>query len=598
MKLMRNTIAGRHRHSQAVRATFSVLVLVAVAFSSPRQAAADLASNYSYATAYQNQRQMVRASSGTLALVYQKGSPATKGNGLALVVSRDGGTTWLPSVQVAALPSVFADLFIAANNDIYLTFATNSDGAGAANDVQFAKLHYSDVTDDWTLERRTMVFDALSSTGGFNSVIAAEPGYLWLAFRRYTSSGYSIAVQHSVDDGQTWIFDFEAMPPGPNADETAVFEHFSDKLALVFYHQNTQFRWSWRTIGDPPNAWSPTQLIYQVPRELGSKSDYSIVTDDQQRMHLVFAQQGLKYLQYDGTAWGAVPQLLSAIGADPSLTTNGSDLWVLYQWEVGSSQDLIAMKHFDGTAQAWDAGSVNLSDSDEAFAARAWCVGGSPLTYTDVTVASASTAKKDVKNAITLAMLRSVGDEFYFGAPVPVKYLRVQLATSGAGGAVAWEYWNGFAWTSFTPSSGAYSFEKSASVTLWPEADPAPSDWAACSVGGSDPLYYVRARVTTAYSTAPLGAQISSVRRSQFPSTLHRDQQGLAAVWTRGMSAPFTVVTRLVNSWTAVVASRAPSFGSRAASGCQSHVCTRTRPTRSIPSPRFATTSPARVPSR
>jgi hypothetical protein len=32
------------------------------------------------------------------------------------------------------------------------------------------------------------------------------------------------------------------------------------------------------------------------------------------------------------------------------------------------------------------------------------------------------------------------------------------------------------------------------------------------------------------------------------------------------MSAPFTVVTRLVNSWTAVVASRAPSFGSRAAS--------------------------------
>lgn len=74
--------------------------------------------------------------------------------------------------------------------------------------------------------------------------------------------------------------------------------------------------------------------------------------------------------------------------------------------------------------------------------------------------------------------------------------------TAGVGGVVAWEYWNG-AWTAltgmtdnttgFTAAVGAYGV----SWTL-------PSDWTTTTLSDSSSLYFVRARVTTVYSTNPV----------------------------------------------------------------------------------------------
>lgn len=76
--------------------------------------------------------------------------------------------------------------------------------------------------------------------------------------------------------------------------------------------------------------------------------------------------------------------------------------------------------------------------------------------------------------------------------------------TAGVGGTVAWEYWNGTAWTALSGlSDGTSSFTagpSSGQVVSWT----LPTDWARTSIGGSLPLYYVRARITVVYTTNPI----------------------------------------------------------------------------------------------
>lgn len=83
--------------------------------------------------------------------------------------------------------------------------------------------------------------------------------------------------------------------------------------------------------------------------------------------------------------------------------------------------------------------------------------------------------------------------------------LVLNVGTAGVGGVVAWEYWNGTTWTALSGVTDGTtdlttSGENSVTFTV-------PQDWAALILNGSASLFYVRARVTTVYSTNPIITQ-------------------------------------------------------------------------------------------
>lgn len=127
--------------------------------------------------------------------------------------------------------------------------------------------------------------------------------------------------------------------------------------------------------------------------------------------------------------------------------------------------------------------------------------GGSP-TWTDETANANSPGNGDW--AIFPAS-EATGDYAAFGFSQEFSKLIFDNAngTAGVGGTVAWEYWNGSAWTALTGlTDGTSGF--TASVADGQEVTwTAPTDWATTSLNSSAQLYWVRARVTGTYSTNP-----------------------------------------------------------------------------------------------
>lgn len=509
-----------------------------------------LTTNYSYGSAFSNLRSMARLSDGTLAFAYQKGSPASAGNGLVLVTSEDNGASWNQVLQIAAINNVFPDIVAGPGRSLYVVYSTNSDGAGSKKDASFAKVEYDASTGTWKVARTSFIVDATTLNGAFNAVIASEGGLLWSAMRYYGGAGYSVRVYVSADDGATWSYALEADAPGPNADETAVFATFGGKLALIYYHQNYQFRSRVRDIGSPTGSWGASRLIYQVTSELGSKSGYSAVVDDQDEIHLVFSQRGIKHLRTSGGVWQGVPIVVSASGSDPAVATDGRDLWVVWQNPIGTDQYAMPYQRYDGASATWDPMGGSFQHPSERLPEAAWCYSATAGTWSDVTLGAGNKSKYDVVNASTLQTLRDPGDALYVGMSVPFSYLRVLLGTKGIGGESAWEYWNGTAWTVFIPTFGPYHFEAGKDLRLWPTIGEGPADWSTLSVNGSSALYYVRARATLGYSTAPRATQITSYERNRFAAVVPRDPAGLTLSWTRGKTGPYTIETRGTVAWT------------------------------------------------
>ena len=99
----------------------------------------------------------------------------------------------------------------------------------------------------------------------------------------------------------------------------------------------------------------------------------------------------------------------------------------------------------------------------------------------------------------------AVGDWVAIGSTSKFGKLRFDNngGTAGSAGVVVWEYWNG-AWTALSGvSDGTSSFTTPTSnnqFVSWTM----PTDWIASVINGSASLYYVRARVTTVYTTNPV----------------------------------------------------------------------------------------------
>jgi hypothetical protein len=120
-------------------------------------------------------------------------------------------------------------------------------------------------------------------------------------------------------------------------------------------------------------------------------------------------------------------------------------------------------------------------------------------TFTD----RSAEARLDGGTAFLLFPTPGTGDRAYFGFSTPFRQLVFDLATPGAGGAYAWEYWDGTGWAALTVTDGTNGFTQDGTVAWTP-----PADWATNTVNGQT-RYWVRVRPTTAPTTNPTCSSVS-----------------------------------------------------------------------------------------
>jgi hypothetical protein len=132
------------------------------------------------------------------------------------------------------------------------------------------------------------------------------------------------------------------------------------------------------------------------------------------------------------------------------------------------------------------------------------CVSFDGAAYTDRTTEADSLA------GTPFDLLSSPDDYLYFGKVTRFKELYLDLAVTGNYTGVAWEYWNGTAWTALVTAGGGQGLDASGKVN-WT----VPEDWAETLVNDSDQLFWVRVKCTAVTTVATC----NSVRQNAVKNT-------------------------------------------------------------------------------
>lgn len=151
-------------------------------------------------------------------------------------------------------------------------------------------------------------------------------------------------------------------------------------------------------------------------------------------------------------------------------------------------------------------GGVAPFDLSQDLASQVWQVDATPGP--DVFVDETADFNSFVNATLTpFPGTENVGDYFAIGFTEPFSRITFDYAngTAGVGGVVVWEYWNGTAWAALagvTDATAGFTTAVADNLTVsWT----VPAAWQARVLGSnSASLYYVRARITTVYTTNPV----------------------------------------------------------------------------------------------
>jgi hypothetical protein len=316
------------------------------------------------ATSYQTQRKIVRATTGTLALVYQKSGSS----GLTLAISRNGGHVFYDSMTIQSASRWQGSAVIAPNNDIYVAYSTNENGASDKWDVGLLKLTYQTVTDAWTLTSDTFIHNSVGTTAATLATIERDStGRLWTAYRFYQGGAYSVVVNYSNDGGQSWLHSAVAEAPITVDDKPngSLLRFGGNKLGLVWY-QDRFLKFRWRRDTDAPGFWEPEQTLYQITGSQGiGKGTFSAVSDAAGHVHVLFRDKGLRVVSWNGSTWNTPGVVIetSELGVFPSLSTNGTDLWAVYDLQLNKFvATQITARQYNAATGTWS-GPLALSDA-------------------------------------------------------------------------------------------------------------------------------------------------------------------------------------------------------------------------------------------
>jgi len=329
---------------------------------------------------------------------------------------------------------------------------------------------------------------------------------LYVTWSRYTGSAYTINAKISVNEGQTW-------GTGPSDPGTTLTAEASSAYSTLVYRPTcvhciytlggTKLALRRRDINAA--TWESEETIYTGS---GLYDDFGAAVAPDNRLAVTFSTAtDLYYREHDGVSWSGLYTVDSNPALAPCIRFVGSTPYVMYGRTIGTDQNRWFSAHLEESGFSTPEG---ILAGYEPFA-RVYCYdasSGAP-SYGRTTQA-ADTTPADVFHPDSGRLLDAVGDGIFLGMDDRFCRVSVVLSTVGAGGAVAWSYWNGTSWETFTPASGTYHFDSTpAGVRLWDDLKSAPADWQKTTIN-THFKYWVRAMVTGAYTTGPIGSQITA----------------------------------------------------------------------------------------
>ena len=431
---------------------------------------------------------------GRLAALY-----ADSPSGIKLVYSNYPYNNWSAPITVTSDSSDTPfSACIDSSGNIYVVYSDTS------HDLKMRKVSFSG--GQWSVDAASTIIDADDS---FRPVILKDSdGKLWCLFDHHRLSydgRHYVRAKSSVDDGMTW-------GTGPADLGTALSAAWIDpvyvsvclgiaRLYAVYCvnHSNIMLR-----ICDlATSIWQDESAICQID-SIDDQFDSAISGDGRLGVVMISSAGGVRLKEHDGLTWGGLVEIEAGAARSPQIYYAGSSPQIIFMKHTGNGYYIPRFARKSGEAFDVEDASPAFGAFDKVFV---FCVAGSPQ-YQDKTAAAASSATGDIYHSDSQALLDGAGDCLYLGGLSKFNRAAAVLSTQGSSGVVVWEYWNGFDWVQFVPSSGAYHFELSdILIQFWQDLSAAPAEWQVGLINGHN-AFWVRARATTGYSIKPVGTQI------------------------------------------------------------------------------------------
>ena len=365
------------------------------------------------------------------------------------------------------------------------------------------------------------------TAGTVRQVLTADSNYypviikdrtdrLWAIWTRFVTaeSKYYLQAKSSINDGATWgsgATDIgTTLTAGVTPPVYGQVEIFNDRVYAVYTDGGVKLGSRYFPITG--SLWAAEEILASGT---GFDFNFAVRASADGKLGTVYiSSSGLFYREFDGAVWSGVLQI-DTTGAAPLLIFPNGKPTVLYLKNFGSSQNQLV---FSQKGESGFGAAVPLFAAEAAFA-KVFVYDASATTkFQDKTAEAASATAGDVLHFTSGAMLKDAGDALYFGMDEAFNFFRVLSSVAGAGGVVTYSYWNGSEWTAFIPNSGNYNFSDSGTgVYLWGDKSQIPADWKRASVSGAV-KYWLKIEVATAFSTGPVGSQLSSIPETVYPN--------------------------------------------------------------------------------
>lgn len=399
------------------------------------------------------------------------------------------------TAQVVASDSADSsfDCWMNSAGEIYLVYT-----ADTSFDLLFRKITFSGGA--WVSGSAVTVY--ATDDCYFPSIALEKPDRLWVSYTRVSGGSSYINALKSDNWGDTWgVGAGETLTDaGTSAYSQVVVS--SDLIHVVFTLSGAKL-----AVKDKEYLSGLFNAEKELATGTGFDENFHLALSSDGRVGVVYDDGQLRYRSYDGSQWTAVQVIDSAGGAEPRLIYSNNSPYVIYAQSAGSNQTRLL--HSTDNGQGFSS-PVRLLDSRDDFAA-ATLYNSSGASYADLTAEAASNTSADVFHATSGALAKDSGDTLYLGMADKFNFIHVILSTSGAGGALSWQYYDGSSWVSFTPASGATNLTSSEEdILLWDDLSSVPGPWQMVTVNGAT-LFFVRAVVSSAYSTAPVGSQFTAL---------------------------------------------------------------------------------------
>jgi hypothetical protein len=355
----------------------------------------------------------------------------------------------------------------------------------------------------WTVGSKVTVYNG--DVSRYPSVAVESDGTLWVSWTRVAGGVQYLQVKSSTDDGATWgtgpADAGEQLTGGASVVYSKVLVGAND-IHVVYV--NGGLKIAHRSLPLGGGSWT-TEYNIATGTTFDHHFDAAFASDGS--LGVVFDHGQLKYREYDGGNWNSTVTLDGDGGDYPQMLFNDNVPVVVYLSALAADQKCV--KYTTRTTGSFSAPAV-LDERAKQFDAVT-LYAASSSNYADLTGAAGSATVADVYHPDTGALVKDNGDVVYLGMDARFRYVKFLLSTAGSGGTVGYSYWDGSNWRAFTPAGGVFNLDATdKDLVLWADYAGIPQDWQKKMVDGQS-RFWVKIEVSSAFTTAPVGSQITAV---------------------------------------------------------------------------------------